>query len=83
MRAGIEAFVYKEYLAFRIGLPYSIQDLSNLGNQDFVKSNINIIALGVGVNPPIPKVATHFNFAVQFKSQGISPTFLVSNTTDF
>jgi hypothetical protein len=83
MRAGVEAYVYKEYLAFRIGIPSSSQDLVNLGKQDFVKSNINILAIGMGVNPPIPKIKTHFNFALQLKSQGIPPIFLVSNTTEF
>jgi hypothetical protein len=83
MRAGLEIFVYKEYLAIRAGLPFSFEDLTNLGKQDFVKTNNNSLAFGVGVNPVLSKVKTKFNFALQLKTQGVPPVFLVSNTTEF
>ncbi len=83
IRLGIEAYLYKEILAFRFGIPISSKDVENVGMQSHIKTNNNFIALGFGVNPPISKIKTKFNFALQFKTLAIPPVFMVSNTTQF
>jgi hypothetical protein len=83
VRLGIEAYLYKEILAFRFGIPISSEDIASIGNQNHIKTNNNFIALGIGVNPPIPNVKTRFNFALQFKTLNVPPIFMVSNTTAF
>jgi hypothetical protein len=80
---GIEAFLYKEILAIRAGIPFSSDDLVHIGKQNYIKSNNNSLALGIGINPPIPNVKTKFSFALQFKTMGVPPIFMVSNTTAF
>lgn len=83
MRTGLEAYLFKEYLAVRVGLPFSSEDLKNLGDEDFEKTNNNSVAFGIGVNPPIRGIKTRFNFALQLKTQGAPPVFQVSNATEF
>jgi hypothetical protein len=83
IRLGIEAFLYKEILAIRAGIPFSSEDLAHIGKQNYIKSNNNSLALGIGINPSIPNVKTKFSFALQFKTMGVPPVFMVSNTTAF
>jgi hypothetical protein len=83
IRLGIEAYLYREILAIRAGIPFSSEDLAHIGKQNYIKTNNNSIALGIGVNPVIPNVKTKFNFALQFKTMGVPPVFVVSNTTTF
>lgn len=80
---GIEAYLYKDILAIRGGIPFSSEDLKHIGKQNYIKTNNNSLALGIGVNPPFPNVKTKFNFALQFKTMGVPPVFMVSNTTAF
>lgn len=83
MRTGLELYVYKKVLALRLGMPFSVQDIRNVGNVDFTKSNSNILAVGVGINPSIRKVNSTFNFGLQLRTAGLPPSILVSNTTEF
>lgn len=83
LRFGFEAYLYKEFLAFRAGIPLSIKDIEHFGEQNYIKTNNNLVAFGIGVNPSFPNVKTKFNFALQLKTMGVPPIFLVSNTTAF
>jgi len=83
IRLGIEAYLYKEILAIRAGIPFSSEDLTHIGKQNYIKTNNNSVALGFGVNPQFPNIKTKFNFALQFKTMGVPPIFMVSNTTQF
>jgi hypothetical protein len=90
IKPGIEITLYPKVLFIRFGYMFSTIDfrevLKNfIGDEDpnYIKSNWNTLSTGIGVHTHIQKVFVKIDFALQFRSDWIYTSPVISAVVDF
>lgn len=89
-RAGLEIGFYKGSFLVRVGYQFSQEDLEHAfgelaghDEEDYQKSNWNLLALGAGVATEIGESLLKIDFAFQLRVDRLPPTFSVSGIVGF
>ena len=87
---ALEFDLFKKIIDFRLGYTFSERDFGELINKiqgdqadDYIKSNWTALCIGVGVNPNIDKVDLNMDFALQFRTDALPPSLIVSALLEF
>ncbi len=87
---AVDVNIYKKILSLRLGYAFSDSDLKQFfrklgGNEDenYVKTNWNTFCTGLGFIKKVENATVGIDFALQFHSQFITPSTIVSAFVDF